>query len=78
MRFYFNLREGGECVIDEEGRDLPDLEAAQAAAVQDARSVIAGEAAGGRLPLSAVIEVYDSAGTKVFEVPFEETVQIDG
>ena len=78
MRYHFNLREGGEYIVDEEGRDLPDLDAARAAAVEAARSLIATEALAGKLPIGAAIEVFDDWGSNVLNVPFREVVQLDG
>lgn len=78
MRYFFNLRESGDYIVDDEGRDLPDLDAARAAAVEAARSLIATDGSAGKLPASAVIEVLDCSGTKVLHVPFGDTVVLDG
>ena len=77
MRFYFNLREGSDYISDEEGLDLPDLDAATDAALRGARDVLAGEVLKGRLPLSTVMEVSDEQGSRVLELPFGQVVSID-
>ncbi|HEY0130655.1 MAG TPA: hypothetical protein VGB57_04550, partial [Allosphingosinicella sp.] len=73
-----HLRESGDVVVDEEGRDLPNLAAAAAAARANARCVIAGEAMTGKLPLAACIEVHDEAGQRVLDLPFRDAVILDG
>ncbi len=78
MRCFFHLRESGGYVFDEEGLDLPDIESVRAAAIAGARSIIGHEAAGGRLPLSTVMEVHGEDGAPLFELPFRETVVLDG
>ena len=77
MRFYFNLREGSDYISDEEGLDLPDLDAATDAALRGARDVLAGEVLKGRLPLSTVMEVSDEQGRRVLELPFGQVVSIN-
>ena len=78
MRYFFHLRETDEHVIDEEGQELPHLEAVATAALKNARSVIAHEALAGKLPLRAVIEVKDEAGRNVLVFPFRDAVILDG
>ena len=78
MRCFFHLRETGGYIPDEEGIELPDLAAVRAAAVEGARSTIAHEATGGRLPLATVMEVEDEGGVRLFDLPFRDTVVLDG
>lgn len=78
MRYFFHLRETGNYVVDEEGRELPDIAAVEAAARTNARCVIAGEAMIGKLPLAAIIEVHDEAGERVLDLPFRDAVVLDG
>lgn len=78
MRYYFHLRESGDYVVDEEGLDLPDMAGVVAAATLAARSVIAGEAIAGKVPLRSVIEVDDESGERVLTLPFREAVQMEG
>jgi hypothetical protein len=78
MRYFFHLRESGDFVVDEEGRELPDLTAVEAAARTNARCVIAGEALAGKLPLAACIEVHDEQGERVLDLPFRDAVILDG
>jgi hypothetical protein len=78
MRYFFHLRESGEFVVDEEGRDLPDIAAVEAAAKMDARCVISAEAKAGKLPLAVCIEVHDEQGQRVLDLPFRDAVILDG
>ena len=78
MRYYFHVREADAYVVDEEGLELAELGAARLAAIAGARSLIASEALLGKLPLSTVIEVEDENGNRVIELPFRDTVLVDG
>lgn len=78
MRYYFHLRESETYLVDEEGLELTGTEAIMAAATAGARSVIANDVMRGKLPLRAVIEVDDQMGRRVLELPFRDTVQLDG
>lgn len=77
MRYFFHLRESDDYLIDEEGLELPDLQDVRQAALQNARSVIAGDAIGGKLSLRPIVEVDDEAGARVLVLPFREAVTIE-
>ena len=77
MRYFFHLRESESYLVDEEGLELPGIDAVLAAAIAGARSVIAGEAMEGKLPLRSSIEVDDEHGQRVLDLPFLETVLLD-
>jgi hypothetical protein len=78
MRYYFHLREPNGIIVDDEGLELAGMDAVIAAATAGARSVIAGEAMAGRLPLRSVVEVDDESGERVLDLPFREAVLLDG
>ena len=78
MRYYFHLRESESYFADGEGLELAGIDAVLAAAIAGARSVIAGEAMQGKLPLNSSIEVDDENGRRVLDLPFRETVVLDG
>ena len=78
MPRFFHLHECGTLLEDEEGIELPDLAAARRAAVQSARDIMSGEIAAGRLCLGCRIEVRDTQGVTVLELPFREAVEISG
>ena len=77
MRYYFNLREGEAYVPDDEGLELPDLNAATKAAIHGLRSLIADDVLAGRLPLSTVMEVRDAQGGRVVDLPFRAAVAVE-
>jgi len=64
--------------MDDEGRELADLEAARRSAVEDARSMAAESAREGRIDLSHYVEVTDERGEPVARVTFGDAVHIVG
>ena len=76
-RFYFHLHNSVD-VADEEGVELPDLEAARAHAVKLVRYEF-GEAAKaeGRIVLSHRIDIEDESGAVLATVRFAEAVLIE-
>ncbi len=75
-RYRFNIHNGIGFVEDEEGRDLPDLDAARAEAVKGIRSILTEDVDQGRMDLCGRIEVVDDSGQSVLVIPFEEAVRI--
>jgi hypothetical protein len=75
-RYRFNIHNGIGFVEDEEGRDLPDLDAARTEAVKDIRSILVEDMEHGRIDLCGRIEVVGESGVAVLSVAFEEAVQI--
>jgi len=61
---------------DEEGRDLADDAEARIVAIAGARDLMAGDVRGGRLDLTAYIEVEDEARQLLFTVRFADAVTI--
>lgn len=78
MRYFFHLREEGRLILDEEGRELAGLDGVKAAAVGDARSIIAEAVMTGSLLLKPIIEVRDGEGRRVLDLPFRDAVTVDG
>ena len=72
--YFFDLYNSTGFVPDDEGRELPDPEAARAEAIQGARSLIADEVLKGRLDLDGRIEVHDGAGSLLFTICFSEAI----
>jgi len=74
-RYFFHIREEEQVIVDDEGIDLPNLEAAREEAVAAARqllsqSVLKGKACNGR-----VFEITNENGIVVLSVPFRETIE---
>ena len=77
-RYYFNLRDDIDAV-DEEGRELPDLEAARDAAVLYAVEMAGASVTEQRkLDLRHRIEVSDDAGEVVDSVEFRDVITVEG
>jgi hypothetical protein len=74
-RFFFNLHDDIISQVDE-GRDLLDLKAARAAAVQSAKEMACAEVTDGHLHLSHRIEVTDAFGEVLDTVWFRDVVQV--
>jgi hypothetical protein len=72
-RFYFDFRDS-VVLRDPEGRELPDLDAARMAAVEEARHCASGDVCKGRLHLDHKIEVKDVGGNIVASVSVRDAV----
>jgi hypothetical protein len=70
-RYYFHVRSGSDLTRDQEGSDLPDIQAARKQAVE-----MACRAWSERPPATAdndeTFEITDEAGKVVLKVPFSE------
>jgi hypothetical protein len=75
-RYFFHVCNGTGFIEDEEGRDLPDDTAARAAAIGDARSIMASDVQRGQLDLSSFIEVQADGGALVLTLNFTEAVDL--
>ena len=76
-RYFFHLHNDVDA-FDEEGTELPDLEAAMAHANKQARATFAETAKDeGRVALSHRIDIADESGAIVGTVRFDEAVQVD-
>jgi hypothetical protein len=77
-RYHLHLHDDLD-VIDQEGSELPDLAAAQARAVCEARlmmcDLIVRE---GRIALHHRIDIEDGQGAVLATVPFRDVVKIEG
>lgn len=74
-RFFFHVYDDVE-TRDEEGRDLPDLAAAEAVALAGARDLMCEQVRQGRLTLDHRIDVEDEAGNKLIVLPFKKAVDL--
>jgi uncharacterized protein DUF6894 len=66
--FFFHLRKDGQLSEDEEGLDLPNLDAARAEADASAREMLADSIKGSHGGAPDAIVVCDAKGTQVYEV----------
>jgi hypothetical protein len=76
-RYFFHLYNDAD-VMDDEGVDLPDLDAARANAVKEAREIMAETVAEGRINFSHRIDIADESGAVLAAVTFAEAVRIEG
>ena len=71
-RYFFHVRDGTTFVRDDEGVDLPDLDAVRWEAEQGAR--VFGDSAEGRNgTTSQIFEVTDESGAVVLIYPFHKS-----
>jgi hypothetical protein len=75
-RFYFHVCNGTGFVPDEEGQELPDVDAARREAVRSARSIMASDVQRGMLDLSSFIEIEDEAHQLLLTLGFQEAVDL--
>ena len=75
-RFYFHVCNGTGFTEDEEGTDLPDLEAARALAIRHARDIMAADLQRGALDLSSFIEIEDLDKRLVHTLGFDQAVDL--
>jgi hypothetical protein len=72
--YFFHVCNGDGFTEDEEGRELPDLEAARAYAIRDARSIMADELQHGVMNLASFIEI-EEGGELRMTVPFSDAFE---
>ncbi|HEX6374281.1 MAG TPA: hypothetical protein VFZ91_01015 [Allosphingosinicella sp.] len=65
-----------ETSLDEEGRELPNLQAARAHAIEDARSLMSDTLRKGRLVLSRHIAIQNDRGELLLDVKFGDAVEV--
>ncbi|MDB5693254.1 MAG: hypothetical protein JWO81_2317 [Alphaproteobacteria bacterium] len=75
-RYFFHIHDD-VVVMDDEGIELPDAEAARREAVAGIREMMCEQLRKGRLALHHRIEVADAAGAPVLSLAFGETVAIE-
>lgn len=76
--YYFHLRNAQHRVLDSTGRQLDGMDAVKAAALQEARGVIAEDVKTGKLDLRHTIDVEDGSGNRVYRLDLRDAVEIVG
>ena len=74
--YHFNLHNSLGLILDEEGRELPDLEAARDEAIKGVRSILAGEVLEGQVDLRGRLEITDEGRKTVLVLAFAEAVEV--
>jgi hypothetical protein len=73
--YFFDVLDGDEIILDEEGHDLPDVEAARSEGVKGAREQIGFAAKDGIDATHCVFRIRNEAGEVVVTIPFRETIK---
>jgi hypothetical protein len=68
-RFYLNIKDGGTIIADEEGTDLPDIEAAKNYAMKCARCMVIDAVRAGKAWVPEAFLIADEAGRALAVVP---------
>jgi hypothetical protein len=76
-RYFFHLY-NDTIVMDEEGVELADLEAAHVNGIKEARELMLDTVAAGRINFSHWIDIADETGAVVGSVSFREAVAVEG
>lgn len=75
--YYFTVITRGGPIVDEEGTELPSLEAARVEAIKDARSLMSAAVLDGRDISSRHVEIHDGNGAVLLSVAFTDAVAPD-
>jgi hypothetical protein len=76
--YFFHLCDGGDTLLDPEGREIGDESAIPGMAIRDARGIISQEALNGEIDFSMSIQVRDEAGGLVHQLRFRDAVTVSG
>jgi hypothetical protein len=77
-RYHFDVQDRAGLVLDEEGRELSNLEVARREAMKGIRSLISGKVEKGTLDLTGKLTLRDANGRTVIVLRFDEAVLITG
>jgi hypothetical protein len=75
-RFFLHVHNRIGFVEDEEGQDLPDLDAARDVAIASIRSIISEEASQGAIDLGGRVEIVDEHRRTLSVVPFADAFAV--
>jgi uncharacterized protein DUF6894 len=73
-RYYLHIRNTDYMALDDEGTDLPDLNAARECALAAAREILAGLIRIGDEEWPESIVITDQSGTEIAAVPFRDAL----
>jgi hypothetical protein len=74
-RFFFHLHDH-LTVLDEDGMEFADLEAAKACGIKEARSLAADQVREGKLDLNHRFDVADERGVVVHTIRFADVIDV--
>jgi len=73
-RYYFHIEDDGDTIVDREGIELADLDAAREEAVAGAREIMSEDVLRGRTADGRRFVITDDWGMVLAEVPFRATI----
>jgi hypothetical protein len=76
-RYFFNINDRQDVTRDEEGIDLPNLDAVREEAIASARQIMSQGVLDGTLPDGRKFIVTDEAGSVVLEFGFKDAMRTD-
>jgi hypothetical protein len=74
--YYLHVYNSIGCSPDDEGQELPDLEAARGVAVEGIRSILSDDVVHGVIDFGGRIDIADAAGALLASVPFRDAVEL--
>jgi len=77
MLFYFNVRSDRSYDVDEEGIELPSLDAARREAIKSAREMVAELILHNQRIDGMRFEITDGTGALLVTVPFKDVIILD-
>ncbi len=75
-RFFFHIHNGSGETRDEEGLELPDLEAARLQAIEGIRSILKEEMGRGAIDFGGLIRITDHQDRHLLDVSFASAVEV--
>ena len=75
-RYFMNLRDGTEELLDPEGTDYESLDSLRAAVLATVRDLMSGDIRRGVIDFRFRIDAEDGDGTIVYTLPFKHAVNI--
>ena len=75
-RYFMNLRDGSEELLDPEGVEYESLEALRGAVLATVRDLMSGDVRNGIIDMRFRIDAEDADGAIVYTLPFKHAVNI--
>ena len=75
-RYYFHIRSSAGLILDPEGTEMPDLDAALTEAERSARELLADLLKSGSVLDGQMFEISDADGTVLARLPFRNVLRL--
>ena len=76
IRYFMHLRNGTDQILDEDGKEFPDLEALRAAVLFSVRDLMCGDLRDGVIDLRFRIDAENESGVIVYSLPFKHAYNV--